>query len=247
MPLISSLLKRTDLVGAVDAAWAHIAMPGSTWTGAERVAIAFEARTATKCQLCAHRKAALSPYHLDGDHDSASSLPPAAIDAVHRIVTDPARLTQAWFQANAATGLSDAAYVEIVGVVASAVAVDSLALALGAKPPDLPQPVAGRATGVTSSNAVVHSAWVPTVPPDAARGELSELYAQRLTNRWGFVGNIHRALTLVPAEQVMLTTLLEAMYAPMTLMGGANSIRAISAPQVELIAATVSAANGCLY
>jgi alkylhydroperoxidase family enzyme len=222
-------------------------MPGAKWNGVERVAIASEARAATKCRLCAERRAALSPYHRDGDHDSASTLPLPAIDAVHRIVTDPARLTQAWFQANAATGLSDAAYVEIVGVVACAVAVDSLALALGATPPDLPQPVAGPATGATSSNAVVHSAWVATVPPDAAHGDLADLYAQRLTNRWGFVGNIHRALTLVPAEQVMLTTLLEAMYAPMTLMGGADSIRAISAPQVELIAATVSAANGCVY
>jgi hypothetical protein len=105
----------------------------------------------------------------------------------------------------------------------------------------------GRPTGAISSNTLVHSAWVATVPPDAARGELADLYAQRLTNRWGFVGNIHRALTLVPAEQVMLTTLLEAMYAPMAMMGGAESIRAISATQVELIAATVSAANGCVY
>ena len=222
-------------------------MAGATWTGAERVAIASEARAATTCRLCADRKAGLSPYHLHGNHDLASSLPPPAIDAVHRIVTDPARLTQAWFQASVATGLSDAAYVEIVGVVACAVAVDSLALALGAMPPDLPQPVAGPTTSAMSSNAVVHSAWVATVPPDAARGELADLYAQRLTNRWGFVGNIHRALTLVPAEQVILTILLEAMYAPMALMGGADSMRAISAPQVELIAATVSAANGCVY
>lgn len=58
----------------MDAAWAHIAMPGAVWTGAQRVAIAFEARAATKCRLCAERKAAVSPYHLEGDHYSANSL-----------------------------------------------------------------------------------------------------------------------------------------------------------------------------
>ncbi|HEY8862762.1 MAG TPA: alkylhydroperoxidase-related (seleno)protein [Candidatus Dormibacteraeota bacterium] len=248
MPLItSSLPQRPDLVAAVDAAWPHIAMPGATWTGTERVAIAGEARAAQVCQLCADRKTALSPYHVPGEHATMTPLPLPAVDAVHRIVTDPARLTERWLRSTVDSGLSEPQYVELVAVVATLVAVDTLALALGVPPPELPSPAHGRPSGHVAREAVVHSAWVPTVSPDAARGELAELYRDRLTNRWGFVGNVNRALTLVPEEQLMMCSLLEAMYGPMAQMGGGVALRALAPAQIELVAATVSAVNGCFY
>lgn len=248
MPLItSSLPQRPDLVAAVDAAWTHIAMPGATWTGAERVAIAAEARAAQVCPLCSDRKGTLSPYHVPGEHATVTLLPLPAVDAVHRIVTDPARLTEHWLRSTVDSGLSEPQYVELVAVVATLVAVDTLALALGVPPPALPSPADGRPSGHLAQEAVVHSAWVPTVPPETAQGELAELYRNRLTNRWGFVGNVNRALTLVPDEQLVICSLLEAMYVPIAQMGGGVALRALAPAQIELVAATVSAANGCFY
>lgn len=73
--------------------WENLGRPGNWLTGSERVAIVAEARAAWECKLCKERKQALSPYSLDGVHGSSTDLDPARVDAVHRIVTDPGRLT----------------------------------------------------------------------------------------------------------------------------------------------------------
>ena len=118
---------RADIVDLHQRIWRWLAQPGLWWTGAERVAIAGEARNARNCALCAERKAALSPYAIDGTHVAESALPAPAIEAVHRIATDPGRLSEAWFRATLAGGVSDAAYVELVVVIACVVAVDTFA------------------------------------------------------------------------------------------------------------------------
>ncbi|MFP6654592.1 MAG: alkylhydroperoxidase-related (seleno)protein, partial [Myxococcota bacterium] len=87
---------REDMLVAYRRAWDRIAQPGTWWTGAERVAIAAESRAAESCALCERRAEALSPHSEIGEHDSPSGeiLPSAAIDAVHRLVTDATRLTK---------------------------------------------------------------------------------------------------------------------------------------------------------
>ncbi len=102
---------RPDLVAAQERAWHGLAGAGDWWTGAERVAIAGEVRAAWGCALCRERKAALSPAAVAGAHEAMPALPAVAIDAIHRITTDPGRLTRAWFDGLLAGGLSDAAYV----------------------------------------------------------------------------------------------------------------------------------------
>ena len=243
----TSLLLRPDLVGAVARAWEHIAAPGIAWSRGERVAIAAEARQATSCRLCRERGQALTAYQVDGTHTSIGALPVAAVDAVHRIVTDPARLTERWYLRMLESGLSAAQYVELVGVVAALVAVDTLARLLGSPPPPLPAPRLGAPSAHIEDAAGRHTSWVPTVPPDAAEGKLLDLYRNHLTNGWGLIPNIQRALTLVPEEQEMLSFLQEGMYVPLTAMGGSGGGRALLPTQIELVAATVSAANGCFY
>src|SRR5207249_196008 len=51
---------REDLVLAHARQWERLARPGTWWTGAERVAIAGEVRSAVTCELCRQRKASLS-------------------------------------------------------------------------------------------------------------------------------------------------------------------------------------------
>jgi len=169
------------------------------------------------------------------------------VDAVHRIVTDPGRLTERWLGEVLVGGVREAPFVELVGVVATVVAIDTLTRAVGAAWSPLPEPAPGEPSRVLPAGVAVHSAWVPTVVPENAEGEVVAYYRDRVTNPWGFIGNVHRALTMVPEEQFSLCSLMEAMYIPASRMGGADSPRMISIPQIELLAATVSVANECFY
>ena len=85
---------RGDIAAAHRAYWRTLARPGSWWTGVERVAIAAESRNAPLCRLCAARKAALTPAGIAGEHAGKHDLPDVAVDAIHRIVTDPGRMTE---------------------------------------------------------------------------------------------------------------------------------------------------------
>ncbi|HYX05052.1 MAG TPA: alkylhydroperoxidase-related (seleno)protein, partial [Reyranella sp.] len=85
---------RQELQDAIASAARALGQPGVWWTGAERLKIASETRRARSCALCRRRKEAFSPHSLTGSHDSATDLPPSAIEAVHRIVSDPGRLSE---------------------------------------------------------------------------------------------------------------------------------------------------------
>src|SRR5262249_52439673 len=106
---------RSDLAEAHRRFWRRLARPGAWWTGVERVAIAAETRNARSCQLCRTRKSALSPNVISGEHDNRGTLPPPAVEAVHRIVSDPGRLSKPWLDSTLAAGLAVEAYVELVG------------------------------------------------------------------------------------------------------------------------------------
>src|SRR4051812_3023773 len=117
---------RADLVATQDEAWRRLGAPGTWWTGAERIAIARECRAAADCPFCASRAGALSPLTVAGRHSVAEpSLPAPAIEAIHRIRTDPGRMGETWFQQLRDAGLAEGAYVEIVSIVAVTVAVDT--------------------------------------------------------------------------------------------------------------------------
>src|SRR5713226_245549 len=106
---------RDDFAAAHTRFWKRLAAPGSWWTGAERVAIAAEVRQARHCALCQARQAALTPAAVEGHHDHLGALPNTAVDVIHRVVTDPGRLSQKWFTETLAAGLSAEQYVEIIG------------------------------------------------------------------------------------------------------------------------------------
>jgi hypothetical protein len=134
---------RDDLQASQRRAFEKLARPGTWWSGAERVAIAAEARHAPRCATCRARRAALSPHTVSGEHESLGRLPAAAVEAIHQITNDPGRLTRAWFEKTLAAGLDDAHYVELVGVVVTLVSIDAFCRALGVAPRPLPEPAAG--------------------------------------------------------------------------------------------------------
>ena len=127
----SPLPVRDDLAAAHRRAWARLAAPGEWWAGAVRIAIAEETRAAADCNFCRERKAALSPYAATGTHTAATDLPDVLVDVIHRIRTDAERLTRRFYDTALAGGLSDAKYVETVGVMATVIAIDSFCDAQG--------------------------------------------------------------------------------------------------------------------
>lgn len=221
-------------------AWECLAEPGTWWTGAERVAIAAEVRAARSCALCHERKAALSPHAVAGEHAASDALPAAAVEAAHRIASDPGRLTRAWYEKTLAAGLSDAQYVELLGVVVTVVDLDALHRGLGVAPEPLPAPRAGEPTRARPP-AVSEGAWVPWIALDSAQ-------ARALFEGRPRVPNVARALSLVPDAVRQLKELSEAHYLPIDdVIDPRARLRALSRPQMELIAGRVSALNECFY
>lgn len=235
---------RGDIVASQQRAWQSLAAPGTWWTGAERVAIAREVRASRQCAWCAARKAALSPYAVSGAHDAASDLPRTAVDAVHRVVTDPGRLSRRWADEVMAADVSDAQLVELVSVVCIVMLIDGFARAIGADPPALPAPIAGDPSRVRPGEAVDEGYFVPTIP--YAIGQRPEL---GLYEPAPFIPNVGRGLSLVPDALRSTRDLMLAHYMKYEQVATdwEPRDRPISRSQMELVASRTSAKNDCFY
>lgn len=233
------------VVETLEESWQAVGEPGTWLTGHQRVAAAREARAAGACELCAARADAVSPYAIAGEHPGVPGLDDALVDAVHRMTTDPGRLSSAWYLGLAQAGVSDEVLVEVVGVVSTVIAVDTYCRAIGAPLPAVPEPADGSPAPETPSGAAMHSAWVPTVVPEQAEGRVARLYEAAKSN--DLVPNVFRALTLVPAEAERHRARAVALYPPAADILNPQLASALQRPQIELIAATVSAANDCFY
>jgi len=220
----------------------HVASPGTWWTGADRVALAEESRNGLACGLCQERKAALSPNAVQGDHDTLGRLPQNIVDVVHRIRTDPGRLSREWFDSVIADGLSQERYVELVGVVTLIAGMDSFARALGVPFAELPEPRAGEPSRHRPTGAKPGIAWVPIIDPADAVGPEAGMYGDS-----SFVPNIMRALSLVPDQVRALLASSNAHYFGMDTMMDPTAKRDLDRMGVELVASRVSALNECFY
>ncbi len=220
----------------------HIRSPGTWWTGGERVAIAAEARGAAGCALCQERRKSLSPGAVQGRHDDPHVLPENVVDAVHRIRSDPARLSRSWFDGVIAGGLEVTQYVELVSVTSLMAGLDYFARALGVEPLPLPASRPGEPSRRRPAGAKEGGAWVPLIDPADAAGPEADLYGGS-----DFVPNIVRALSLVPDEVRVLRRSTDAHYVPVAQIPDPTYHRALARPQMELVAARVSALNQCFY
>ena len=230
---------RSDLDHATREAWEFIGKPGNWWTGAERTSLVAEVRAARDCRLCAGRLDALSPYSVQGEHETASSLPPAAIEATHRLTTDAARLSEKAIREFNDAGLSDEAYVEIVSIVSTVMGIDSFCDALEIPVLPLPEAQPGEPSRYRPAEAIADSAWVPMIPNGGAGENEADLFAGR------FTPNVFRAMSVVPDAVRNLLKLLGAFYVKE--VGNLNARNSLDRCQIELLAARVSALNECFY
>ena len=234
---------RVDLVEAQRHLWQKLAEPGTWWTGAERVAIAAEVRKAWTCSICTDRKAALSPTAVAGEHDTNGDLPAPVIEMIHRITTDPGRLSKDWYEKLLADDVEDTHYIEALGVVVRTVSIDSFCRGLGVPPHPLPTPVSGEPSRRRPPQAQMDVSWVPMIPNGQETGPDADVYFGHP------VPNVIRAMSLVPDEvRSSIHSLLIAHYIeiPHALDPTSSGGRAISRAQIELIAARVSALSSSI-
>lgn len=233
---------RNDIVGSQILAWRQISEPGCQLTGKQRVDIAREVRQAWICSLCAERKEALSPFSVQGEHDTATDLNPAWIEIIHRIATDPGRLSESWLKDELERGgLSDAAYIEMVDVISTVMVIDTFAEALGQPQFPLPEPIAGDPSGYQSKGAKMHDAWFAYVEPGDETLEDGEIYPAPPSG-------VIKALSIVPDAKRNYWSLIDAHYLDHRHVfevdfGG----RAITRPQIEVVAGRVAAVHQCVY
>ena len=238
----SDLEVRSDLVASHERAWAAIAAPGTWLSGTRRVAVAAEIRRARDCAHCARIKAALSPNGVAGAHEGLGQLGAAEIELIHRVVGDPGRLSERWSQFVLALGLSEGEYVEIVGIVAMVMMLDTCLRALGLPERALPAPQAGEPTRYRPAGGRKKAAWLPLVEPEDATEADGAMYPNPKA------GYIYRGLSLVPQSLRDYWSLANCHYMPGEFVYKFDqSIRAIRRPQVEIIAARVSALHLCAY
>ena len=232
---------RDDLVDAHRRAWRRIAEPGTWHSGQTRIAIVAEVRNARDCNLCTKRKAALSPYSIEGDHDHLGILSDSVVEVVHRIVTDPARLTHGWF-GGVTADMSDAEYVETVGVTAQIIAIDTFTHGIGIDPRPLPNPETGDPSRLRPHGAKDNGSWVETIVPGDHGPEEADFFDGMPRS------NVVSALSLTPKDLRGFFDLVDAQYLNGPAMRDfANEYRAITHAQIELVASRVSAINECFY
>ena len=198
-----------------------IAAAGCAWTGAQRVALATQAREA-------RRQRRNPPWLRDGLPDAGDLLPAAAVEVARTIAADAHKIDRAWAEPKISE-LGDAAYVEIAALVATTCAIDTFAEALGVPCEPLPEPQAGEPDGVKNEQTVDAGAYVPLQDP------------------WQGP-NVGRALSLVPAQNAMFFGIVMTMYGgPQSFFEMVWEDGPLSRPQVELLAARVSSVNECFY
>lgn len=227
---------------ALDSQWPTIGQPGDWWTGAERVAILEEARVAAHCTLCAERKRALSPNAVAKAHAANALLPAVAVDAAHRIATDPGRLSSSWFEDCQQLGLAAAQVVELGAIVATVTVADTLARGLGAERLASPPAAPGEPARKLPPGLTIAGAWAPMVPVDNAEGLIKTVYEGARTTA-GFVFNVVRSLTSSPSGW----SLFFQTFLPNYSTHGPTAEGGLSRVQVELLASSTSAYNDCFY
>lgn len=240
-----SVSVRDDIIEGHALVFTRIAMPGTWWTGAERVAIAAAARSARNCHFCEERKAAISPYAVEGEHSSdphdEGLLPPAIIDIIHMATTDASRMTEAAINKLSDDGLTDDHYVEALGIAVAVRSIDQTCRGLGVPLHRLPTAVAGEPSHIRPEVEPADEAFVAMMPARQPAPPNDDLWDDD-SIYYGL-----RAMSLVPDAVRDLRILAAAQYMALDLAADFSQGRTLGREQMELLAGRVSAINDCFY
>ena len=233
---------RADLRGALNRAHERLAQAGDWLDGKQRLAVLAEARHAWNCPLCRDRRAALSPYAVDGAHDQVADLPAPWVDVIHRVVTDSGRLSERWYEEAQSGGMAEDEMIEVISVAVQAVVIDCFTAGIGMVSPAMPPAEAGSPPRQRRPDAKKGPGWASTIAPEDAAADFAAYY----DNDSHFY--IRRSLTLLPDETRRLWDLLNCLYMEDPRLYELDGMeRHISRAQMEFLAARASALLGCYY
>jgi len=227
-----------DEIAAIHARqFANITSAGTWGSGRQRHALAVEARRAGI-------EAGLLEPLPGGPEQAETGLPEAVRDVVRTIAVSVRSLGQEFCGQVLAGGLSDAEFVEIVGVVSRLVDLDVFARGIGVPLRPLPSPSQGEPTRLRPETAVPEHAFVPTIPNGPAGGDIgAELYHGHP------MPYIVRALSLVPDELKAHVELEVAHYTRLDKLFDFDyqHHEGLTRSQAEVVAGRISALNDCFY
>ncbi len=204
-----------------------IGEPGDWLTGSQRLDAWTESRRADTDPLDRARRSALSPAAVPDNHEASAHLPAAAVDVVHRVATDPGRLTQAWARERIAA-LGEETFTELVGLTAIVRCLDAFDIALGNEPHQPPPVAQGDPARVRPDDVGDVGAWV----------------AQSTDKT---LANVSRTLSLVPETNRAWRGLVNSHYSRNHQFLELEWSRALSRVQVEAVAARTTAELDCFY
>ena len=155
---------------------------------------------------------------------------------VHHIMTDQTRITRSYVETNNEVGLSEGAYVELLGIVVALISIDEFHRGLGLPFEPLPEAQAGEPDNYQPSELVRDTGFVAMLAPDGATGKEADLWQA------GRTANVLRALSAVPDAVRDWRSLASAQYLSIADMGNFVRMddRAIDRAQMELVAGRVS-------
>ncbi len=178
-----------------------------------------ESRKARHCARC--RRGG------EREHSSTDTLSAAAVEVIHRVVNDSGNLTRGWAEIQI-DELGDARYAELVAVTAIIVSIDVYSRSAGEREHELLPPIDG--------------------PPAAERpDDVGDVGAFIPMTETKLLANVSRALSLVPRTNATWRALVTESYSRGPQMLELTWDRALTRPQVELIAAQVSRLQDCFY
>ena len=220
-------MSTSSITDAHEAAITELAAAGDWLTAEQRCDVWRQARDATTNPLDRARAEAVTPAAVEGRHPATDHLPAAAVEVAHRLASDPGRLTRAWADEQI-DELGEETYTEVVGVTSIAMVIDRLRRALGLAPVDLPVPRPGEPSRIRPDDVGDIGAWV-----SQTTGETR--------------ANVSRTLSLVPVTNATWRQLVDSHYSRGSQFMSKQWDRALSRPQVEMIASRTTSVNECFY
>lgn len=151
---------RDEFDQLIEREFQRLASAGTIWTGAERLAIADDARRA------------------QAGEEPSGLLPTPIEEATRRVAVDAAGIRGTDVAGWEAAGLDPFGFVEIIGIVSRLAAIDVTSFGLGRPLPSLPEAIDGQPSKEIADAAKITTGWAPTVGPASAPSALSALPAE---------------------------------------------------------------------
>ena len=213
---------RDDLAEAHRLAWAHVAGPGSWYTGAARIELARTVMVALADPDPLPPWVCVSTTGRLGD---APVAPAAAHDFAYRLARHAGTITRDVYD-SVSREIGELPFVEVCAIVSTVAAVWHFCRNLGVAVPPLPPADDGSPTGLQPEHlAAAELNWVPVEAPADETAAVVQAY------------------TAVPGEQINTWRMADAQYMPnldMVNPAWTRRVGGLSRAQRELVAARVT-------